>query len=172
MKINQNQNNNENNLNNLKNQIKNKSKNKNENNQILNVSEEYFEKLRNLRNGLELFNVTGNKFKILNDVIQKNEKKIKDREELKFSPPYQVRRVNELLEKRKLDMVRKRLINMPVTNATKYAISGDELKLREELNKGYPINFRDGTVCFSYFTLFLLNKYIINIININISIYY
>ena len=121
------------------------------------VSEEYFSSLRRDRNGIELFNIQGDKLQLLSDIIKKNIKKINDREESKYAPVYQVRRVNELLEKRKIEMVRKRLRNLPITNASKYAISGDELNLREEIIKGYPINFRDGTVAIiSLFTFNLI----------------
>jgi hypothetical protein len=114
-----------------------------------NVSSEYFAKSQALRNGAELFNVTGDKVRVLKDFIDKNAKKIKDRDEAKYAPPYQVRRVNELLELRKIAMVRKRIENMPLTSATKAAICGDELSLREYLDRGYPINFRDGAVTMS-----------------------
>jgi hypothetical protein len=123
---------------------------------LANVSGEYFEKSRAQRNGEELFNVTGDKVRVLKDFIDKNAKRIKDRDEAKYAPPYQVRRVNELLELRKIAMVRKRIENMPLTLASKDAICGDELSLRGHLDRGYPVNFRDGAVSVNRFVCFLV----------------
>lgn len=110
------------------------------------ASEEYFQRIRELRGGVELYNVTGDKVRVLKDFIDKSAKRVKDREDAKNAPPYQVRRVNELLEQRKNAMVLKRINNFPMTLATKYTICGDEIHVREQLDKGYPINFRDGGV--------------------------
>jgi hypothetical protein len=118
------------------------------------VSSEYFAHIRQLRDGNELFNVTGEKVKLLKDVIEKNAKKIKDREELKHAPSYQIRRVNQLLEQRKLELVRKRMRDSLMSNGTKYAILGDEFRLRQEIENGYPINFRDSVVSYSHLLLY------------------
>jgi hypothetical protein len=92
--------------------------------------------------------------RLLKDFIEKSAKRVKDREDAKNAPPYQVRRVNELLDSRRNFMVRKRIQNFPMTMATKCAICGDELGLREQLDQGYPINFRDGGV--RYPSLFVM----------------
>ena len=94
--------------------------------------------------------------RLLKDFIEKSAKRVKDREDAKRAPPYQVKRVNELLESRRNFMVRKRIQNFPMTQATKYVICGDEMGLREQLDQGYPVNFRDGGVrhilCFPLLT--------------------
>mmetsp|Transcript_13625 Transcript_13625/g.20426 ORF Transcript_13625/g.20426 Transcript_13625/m.20426 type:complete len:268 (+) Transcript_13625:132-935(+) len=109
------------------------------------MSEIYFSQTRKKRDGQELFNVSGEKFALLNEVIDKNARKIKERDEKKKPVNYAVRRVNELLEQKKSENVRRRLYDSPMSLATKMAIYGDEYHLRKELDRGYPFNFRDAT---------------------------
>jgi phosphoketolase len=111
------------------------------------ISQEYFEidRTKN-RNGEELFNANGEKFNIVTDIIEKNAKRIKDREELKNGPTYAQRKVRELIELKKAEYLKKRVQNAVMSESAKFAIQGDEYNLRVEIEKGFRMNFRDGQV--------------------------
>ena len=88
----------------------------------------------------------GNKVNTLNSFMEKNEKKRLDREAAKDKQHYNVRTVEALMKAKLLRHQKQRLEKSPMSDASKYAKTGDEFNMRLQLEAGYPVDCRDGVV--------------------------
>lgn len=96
----------------------------------------------------ELFNVAGDKLSIIEKVLKKERMRL----ELEEAPPERIkysyiRTQNDLKEKR-FEYLQTRLYESIIRPVNKFTILGDEVRLRNELILGFPVNSRDATVSF------------------------
>lgn len=54
-----------------------------------------------------------------------------------------MRKIEDFVKSEKGEYIKNRLSNLGTSNANRYAILGDEFKLRKELESGFPVNSRD-----------------------------
>lgn len=97
----------------------------------------------------ELFNVGGDKLAVLEKVLKKEKKRL----QLHDTPPERIKRsfirTQEELKRRRQDYLQTRLYHSSMRNASKFAIIGDEHRMRNELVLGFAVNSRDHTVTLS-----------------------
>ena len=94
----------------------------------------------------ELFNVTGDKLAVIEKILNKEKKRL----ELEAAPPKRIKysyvRTQDDLKERRKEFLDTRFFQSPMRNVMKYAVLGDEARMRQELVLGFPVNSRDAAV--------------------------
>lgn len=98
----------------------------------------------------ELFNVSGDKLSIIEKILHKDKKRL----ELEAAPPERIKysyiRTQDDLQFKRKEYLDTRFFQSPMANVMKYAVLGDESRMRQELVLGFPVNSRDAAVTAGY----------------------